>query len=604
MIESQSVQHFYIPEDQSFYLLSHKDAQRLKTWFVLCEQQLASLGYKGVELIGQGAYGFVFSGINHSNMTHVFKFSRIDLAKHIQDRLHEEASMLAKISHPNVPQFIEYQELKNQRILVMEHGKGVNLEEHSLTHGPLGAEELIIIASQLHDIIKALRQQPKPIVHGDIKPSNVMWHSETRKVALIDWGSSVYAQLDEHQQPLQTGVMGLMSDDLQTTNARLGDIYFIGTEQLNGALSSPRFDEQGVASTLYALASGQSSRFSRQVIRPSTLGLPKEFAKTLDAMLSDDVKIQRQGGDYFMRNMPYMSKIICRQPNLPPVSKLLFSLKPYSVIDTVVYSSRKSLLRQQAQPVPDKPINDAQFERYYKHYLQGMGENQKAFIVAVSRLGKYPVVGGLSFSWSTDKVCIDSDLSLFDPQQHSGFVSAVNSMVNLARAISPDGVFKTCLFDARRTIHVSRNTSAEPFVVDADITLPFGVEALAVDEAVGEMHSYFEDGDDPDEQLQLPESIVNVVAELNGIQHSGCIIFEVLETHLKIHNYFSLNDSSKQHVFETLLKRLLAHVPDIKGIGISGYMKLPFKETRSFDKCDYYPDQFLAPPISNSLNND
>ena len=42
-------------------------------------------------------------------------------------------------------------------------------------------------------------------------------------------------------------------------------------------------------------------------------------------------------------------------------------------------------------------VNDAQFERYYKHYLQGMGETEKAFVAAVSRLGKYPIVGGWPF---------------------------------------------------------------------------------------------------------------------------------------------------------------------------------------------------------------
>jgi len=32
---------------------------------------------------------------------------------------------------------------------------------------------------------------------------------------------------------------------LQQTMQRLGDVYFIGDDQLDGKLSSPRFDEQG-----------------------------------------------------------------------------------------------------------------------------------------------------------------------------------------------------------------------------------------------------------------------------------------------------------------------------------------------------------------------
>ncbi|MGK0372569.1 MAG: non-specific serine/threonine protein kinase [Glaciecola sp.] len=57
-----TLKHFYIPDDQSVYLLSHKDAKKLKNWFALCERQLEKLGYYNVELIGKGAFGFAFAG--------------------------------------------------------------------------------------------------------------------------------------------------------------------------------------------------------------------------------------------------------------------------------------------------------------------------------------------------------------------------------------------------------------------------------------------------------------------------------------------------------------------------------------------------------------
>ena len=50
--------------------------------------------------------------------------------------------------------------------------------------------------------------------------------------------------------------------------------------------------------------------------------------------------------------------------------------------------------------------------------------------------------------------------------------------------------------------------------------------------------TYFEDGDDPDEMLELPPEIMVPITEMNQIHHSGCIIFESLAKHLKIHNYF------------------------------------------------------------------
>ncbi|MGM0639556.1 MAG: serine/threonine protein kinase, partial [Pseudomonadota bacterium] len=57
------LQQFYIPEEQSIYLLSHDDARKLKAWVALCQAQLEQLGYREIALIGKGAYGFVFAGL-------------------------------------------------------------------------------------------------------------------------------------------------------------------------------------------------------------------------------------------------------------------------------------------------------------------------------------------------------------------------------------------------------------------------------------------------------------------------------------------------------------------------------------------------------------
>ena len=135
------------------------------------------------------------------------------------------------------------------------------------------------IAIQLADILLYLRdssqhEKGKPYVHGDIKPSNVVYNEKTGRVYLIDWGSAVVAQLDTTGQNTANSIMDLMSSDLQNTNARLGDVYFIGQDQISGAMSSPRFDEQGLAATIYAIASGQSCRYGHQVISPLSLGLP------------------------------------------------------------------------------------------------------------------------------------------------------------------------------------------------------------------------------------------------------------------------------------------------------------------------------------------
>ena len=120
-------------------------------------------------------------------------------------------------------------------------------------------------------------------------------------------------------------------------------------------------------------------------------------------------------------------------------------LSSEEAVDTVVYSSRKGFLRQE--------IGSEVFEshpRYarhplagnigaygeYRNYLSGMGDTEKAFVIAVSHLGNYPVVGGLAVNWDDDGVCIDSNLTLYDGSFSSALINAINNMVALGRAIS------------------------------------------------------------------------------------------------------------------------------------------------------------------------
>lgn len=600
-LEPTGIQQFYIPEEQSVYLLSQSQARQLREWIERCRHQLAQVGYREVELVGKGAYGFVFAGIDGTGASHVFKFTRQNLPQAFHERLEEEAFMLEQVDHPRVPRLIAYRALRHQAMLVMQRAPGINLEEFSLREGRLAPRLVIKIAAQLADILRTLRREStegRLVVHGDIKPSNLMFDARTEQVALIDWGSSVFAQLDAEGQFLSRNVMALMSDDLQHTNARMGDVYYIGEEQLEGALSSPRFDEQGVAATLYALATAQSSRFGRETIPATSLGLPIEFARVLDAMLSEDPGLRRRAGDYFLQHMPRIARTIIREPpgspEIPLVPVWVRSLE--QEIETVVYSSRKAFLRDDhrqddARDDTLSAINDIQLDRYYKHFMQGMGDLEKAFLVAVGRLGKYPVVGGLAVRWSDAGVEFDTTLSLNEPSLRTAFVAAVNNMVNLARAIRRrDGVFKACLFNARRTLHVDRDDASRPFVPDAACAIPYEVSPTPELEDASREHSYFEDGPDPEEFLRLPPVMIEALSRLNAIHHTGMIIFEALATHLKIHSYYRLLDPAREEEFRDCLETLLAAVPQIDGLGVSGYMKMPYKNTRHFTHRARLPD--------------
>ena len=83
-----------------------------------------------------------------------------------------------------------------------------------------------------------------------------------------------------------------------------------------------------------------------------------------------------------------------------------------------------------------------------------------------------------------------------------------------------------------------------------------------------------------------------ILRHLNTIHHTGLVIFEALPNHLKIHSYYRLLDPAREAEFRDCLGAILAAVPLIRGLGISGYMKMPYKDTKVFTHTDRQPERF------------
>ena len=290
------------------------------------------------------------------------------------------------------------------------------------------------------------------------------------------------------------------------------------------------------------------------------------------------------------------------------------NLSSTAKLETVVFSSRKRFLRQQigaeaffAQPNYSKHLlaGDLGDYRDDRNYLSGMGDTEKAFVIAVTHLGRYPLIGSSAVNWDDGGVYIDSSFNLYDRQLGSALTAAINNVVHLGRAISKTGVFKSCMFVARKTLHISRKNLNQTFVAHPALKIAFELAegasiTRAGDRANGNerdshdqdtrLHSCFEDGSDPYEMLHLPGSIMQVLARMNQIHHTGCSIFEAVEQDLKIHNYLTLLDGSKETEFRDCLDSLLTELPAIDGLGVSGFMKLPYKNTKFFDYLEQQPD--------------
>lgn len=187
-----------------------------------------------------------------------------------------EASILATLNHPAVPDVYDYFTEDDRSYLVLEYIRGKTLEslladqEHEFT-----TQTVMDWALQLCDVLAYLHSHsPQPVVFRDLKPSNIMLDPYGR-IRLIDFNIA---------KSFQTGVRGTM----------IGTEGYSPPEQYRGD-SSPAGDVYALGATLHHLLSRQDPRmeppfsFNERPIREVNSEVPPAFESVIERCLSYDV---------------------------------------------------------------------------------------------------------------------------------------------------------------------------------------------------------------------------------------------------------------------------------------------------------------------------
>jgi eukaryotic-like serine/threonine-protein kinase len=100
-----------------------------------------------------------------------------------RDRLLKEAQRASALNHPNIAAIYDVLVERGEILLVMEYIEGMTLRQRM--RRPVSVEEFLEIAVQCVDGLQAAHE--KRIVHGDIKPENIMLTASGR-VKILDFG--------------------------------------------------------------------------------------------------------------------------------------------------------------------------------------------------------------------------------------------------------------------------------------------------------------------------------------------------------------------------------------------------------------------------------
>ncbi|KAL9258010.1 U-box domain-containing protein [Drosera capensis] len=157
--------------------------------FSLLELEEATDGFNPSSKIGEGGYGSIYKGsLRHTEVA--IKMPHPDTKQGYQE-FYQEVDILSKLRHPNIVTLIG--SCPETWTLVYEYLPNGSLEDRLACKDntpPLSWQERLRIAAELCSVLIFLHcSEPCSIIHGDIKPANVLLDSNFR-CKLSDFGIS------------------------------------------------------------------------------------------------------------------------------------------------------------------------------------------------------------------------------------------------------------------------------------------------------------------------------------------------------------------------------------------------------------------------------
>ena len=218
--------------------------------------------YRIVERIGQGGMGNIYLADDTRLEGRKCALKEVEHDRNLPDKILteardqflREATVLARLDHPNLPKVSDFFSIGEKDYLVMDYvpGKDLRTLMHEAKAKNTFISELDVLdwASQLADALTYLHRQEPPIVHRDIKPSNLKITPDGL-LKLVDFGLVKLLAPDEETITIIQGQ---------------GTLLYTPLEQYGGSENHTdvRSDVYAFGATLYHLLTGQAPADARQ----------------------------------------------------------------------------------------------------------------------------------------------------------------------------------------------------------------------------------------------------------------------------------------------------------------------------------------------------
>jgi len=236
--------------------------------------------YRISRIIGQGGMGSIYLADDLRLQGRLCALKEVEhdrslpaeLIKQAREQFLREATVLARLDHPNLPKVSDFFSVDGRDYLVMDFVPGKDLRtlmiEARRKDVFLSEREVLSWGNQLGDALAYLHSQNPPILHRDIKPSNLKL-TPSGLLKLVDFGL----------------VKILASDDVTITVVQgRGTALYTPLEQYGGdsGHTDGRSDIYAFGATLYHLLTNKPPMEAReQFLNPEALIPPRQLNSSI-----------------------------------------------------------------------------------------------------------------------------------------------------------------------------------------------------------------------------------------------------------------------------------------------------------------------------------
>lgn len=298
--------------------------------------------YRIEKELGRGGFGAVYRAWDNNLNRPCAVKENLEISPEAQRQFMREATVLANLSHPNLPRVTDYFLVPDQgQYLVMDFVEGEDLASRIERMGAVPVTQAVDWTREILDALVYLHNRQPPVVHRDIKPANIRVTPEGRAM-LVDFG-----------------LVKMYDPGVKTTmGARAITPGYAPPEQYGRGSTDPRTDVYALGATLYYILTGRDPLESVQRMAgeqmPSAIAvnpkLPARVSQTIERAMALEPGQRFQTADEF--------KNILKPVSAPVASTVVVPQQPEAgAVRTVQVPISKPVSKPVSKPLPSKKRN-------------------------------------------------------------------------------------------------------------------------------------------------------------------------------------------------------------------------------------------------------